>query len=647
MRNLICFFTICFILSHNCIMALNFRGGYDIRKSSEKSESFKENFSFFKIFQPTKRISLSSSLRYTKTKSSTHRTEIITPTANFNLSNDIFNLNMSGTMTETRDTKRNDLSTNLINISLSSFYKKILDTKITYTKSNSRDNGAPHKINFTTTNYGITVKRSFFKYLNLTYDLKKDISSNRVNKGKVVNKSNTFIASLSSISYRKRKFFATFSSNFNYKKNKTKSTVFEPGYARFPVNVNATWDFNLKEPDNFIKKDNNIIISVPEQGLDLIYFYTDNIFLEDVPYFVKWNIYWSETGEDDSWELLHSYVSLPFRFSERFDKKGFLKFEVVDTNNQKVEITTPLVECYILEKTDKNYAVMKVFSRSFTSNYSMGYNFTEKIESFYNFNFSLTNPSPGYRVSTISHSLTTRYNLTKLFSPSFMVSQNLKYNEHAEDTSNIDLSITNNFNFLNTLSSVFSYSKSISYTENRKTTAIDTYTISTNAKIYPDLIAKWDNSFAVTKNYLNSSTSDVYTTNLGIVARFTPSITVTTNYSLTKNLKPTASVNQTISLNIAWRISEMMFINIGENVSLPESGNKDFNHNLSFWVAFTKKIQYNFTYSGTNGKTKNSNFSNFLSWKINRNFSLKLSFNQQFQEGDYQWDTYASISFTF
>ncbi len=647
MRILIYFFLICFIMSQNCLNAINLRGGYNIQKSEGKTETFRENFSAFKTFQPTKRISISSSLRYTKTKNSTHKTETITPTATLNLSNDIFTLDMSGTISETRDTMRNDLSSNLLNISFSSFYKKIVDFKFTYTKSNSKDNGAPHKINSNSKNFGITLKRTFFNHLSFTYDFKKNNYNNKVNYSKITNYLNTFIASLNTLSFRKDKFSAMFSSNFNYKKNKSKSSVFQKGLARFPIPVNILWNNNWNENEKFLKKGEFVKITVPIQGIDIIYFYTDTIFQEIAPTSVFWNIYWSETGDDNSWELLYSNVSLPFKFSDRFTKKGYLKLEIVDTSDQQVEIDSPYFECYLLVKTDKNYAILKTFSRSFSSTYSMQYNFSQKLSSLYNINFSLNNPSPGFKVKTVSHSITTRYMVNKFFSPSFLLSQNIKYNENSADTSNIDFSITNTSNILETLTTNFSYSKSLNYNNFKKTTSMDVYTLSINAKIFPDLNTRWSNSFTNTKTYSNKSSTKTYTSTMGIVARFTPSLTLTSNYSYTQNITPNNSIDQRVDINIAWRISEIMFINIGENITLPDSGKKTYNHNLSFWIAPTKKTQYNFSYAGSIAETRSNTFSNFFSWKINKNFSLKLAFNIQFQEGEHQWDSYANVNFTF
>ena len=90
-----------------------------------------------------------------------------------------------------------------------------------------------------------------------------------------------------------------------------------------------------------------------------------------------------------------------------------------------------------------------------------------------------------------------------------------------------------------------------------------------------------------------------------------------------------------------------MFINASENITVPYKDSKTFNQNFTLWTAITKKIQYNFTYSGVRGKTTSDSFNNFISWKIGQNFALKVSYNNKFEEGEHSWDSLINLSFAF
>ena len=90
-----------------------------------------------------------------------------------------------------------------------------------------------------------------------------------------------------------------------------------------------------------------------------------------------------------------------------------------------------------------------------------------------------------------------------------------------------------------------------------------------------------------------------------------------------------------------------MFINIGENIVIPDKGKKNYNHSLSLWIAPTKKIQYNLSYTTIRGKTKSDSISNFLSWKISNKLSTKVTFNKKIVKGDHTWDAMLGLSFAF
>ncbi len=632
-------------MSQYCLNCMNVKGEYTIRKIKNETESYNQYLSFYKVFNFTPKIKSSNTIKYTKFQKGTRQAEVITPTCTLNFNNDIFNLDISGTLSETLDTKKDDTITKFFNATYSSFYKKIVNLKLTYTKSTNKDKINPHRINNTSKDYGFSLKRNFFKYLSLNYDYKKTKTKNKVDNTTIITFIDNFISSITGLNYNFNNFNFTFSLNYNFKKSKIKSSTSDNGIAKFPIEVNFYWEPNMNKGD-ILKLNQEIIIQIPLIGIDLIEIYSDINHSELILSNVKWDIYISDTGDENSWELLYSNINFPFKFPKRINNKGYLKLKVISLLND-IELTAPFVKCYVLESTNNNYAKLKIFSRSLTTNASISHEFNENIDSFYNINFSFNNPSPGEEVKNISHSLLTHFNINKIFSPAVTISQNIKYNQYSPDTSNIDFSFTNTSEFLNTLSTTFSYSHSINFIESKKTNSSNNLNVSINAKIFPDLLAKLENTFSLIRNYESNSTTKTYSANLGITARFTTSLTLTSNYSLAKVLSPKSNLNQNILLNLSWRVSERMFINFGENVILPDKEVKKFTHNLSLWAAPTKKIQFNLTYTGNRGDETIDSFSNFLSWKLNNNWSLKFIYNHKIIGGKHKWDSQINLSFIF
>ncbi len=646
MLRLIITVMLCIMMYHNCLSGMKLRGNYLLKKNKEQPDIYIQNYSLTSSFFPTPQISLLGSVRYNEIHQSTHITQNITPTGTLGISNDIFNLNISGTLSETHDTQRNDISSSSYNLNFSSFYKKIINLNLNYTHSSTKDDGNPKNIDIESNNYGITLKRSFFRHFSFYYDFKKNIYENKIEQGKVITYNDTIIGSLGGIKFDFFKIKANFSSNFSYKRNRMKSKITKYGYAKFPIPAEIVWDPEI-EKNSKLTSDQKIIIKVPATGIDVIYFYTDSTYMSLIPETVKWDVYWSETGDEDSWELIQSSVSFPYKFNKTFSKEGYLKFEISYLPEDNIVLNSPFVECYIIKSSNKGYATLISHSRAFSSNIGLHHDFTQNIYSNYNFNFSLTNNSKGKETKNIYHSLSSFFNINKYFNSSISVSQNYKIVQDSPNSSTVSLTFSNNSQLIDTLSTSLAYSKSINYESNKKINSTDSITFVINALIYPELTTKWTNSFSYSKSYSSNVITRNYNSNLSITARFTDALTMTTSYSYTKSISSTSSSTHKITTNFSWRVSEKMFINYSESINIQSRTTPQYSQNFTIWMELTKKIQYNFSYSGNRGIIKNDSFSQFLSWKIGKNISAKVNYSNQISKGERRWSATIGLSFSF
>ncbi len=637
---------IVFFMSQICLNGVTISGNMNIKKSKENTEIYTENFSINNYFYPTSKIFISDSLRYTKTKKGTNETEVITPTATLAIQNDIFNFNFSGTVSETLKTKKEDLFSSNYNFNLSSFYKKIVDLNLSYSNSRTYDNLNQKKLDSETEQYGITLKRDFFKYFSSIYDFKKTINKNKVKETKNINYIENLIINFSKFSINFLNFNALISSNYNYRKTKMKADVNENGIALFPISTSIKTSPFLNE-ETYISDNQTIIIQIPETGVDIIYFYKDGVYLEQLSNTITWTVYWSETGEEGSYQIIDSGIAFPYPVKNTYKKSGYLKFEVSSLPDNNIELNNPLIQCYLVKTSIRGYAEMKSFSRSFTFNLNSEYQFNEKIDSYYNLTYSLNNPSPGLKKESISQSVSTNFNLNKLVNISTLLSRDEQHTEKSPSSISYNFSITNNSEILKTLTTTFTYGYTLNLISSKRTNSSHNFDFSINGQIYPDLTAKWSNSFSLNKSFSENSETKTFSTSVSVTARFTPSITLTSNYKLTKNISPNSTIDQNILNNFSWRISEIIFLNINENITIPDSGEKEYNHSFSFWIAPTKKIQYNLNFTTIRGTTKSDTISNFVSWKISNKISTKGTFNKKIVKGEHSWDAMFSLNFAF
>ncbi len=634
------------LMSQVCLKSVTITGSYNIKKSKENTEIYTENLSINNYLHPTNKISVSDSLRYTKTKKGTDETEVITPTGTLSINNDIFNLNFSGTISETLKTRKEDIFSSNYDINFSSFYKRIINLNLTYTNSRTYDNLNPKKMDTKTNQYGITLKRNFYKRLSVIYDFKKTENKNKVKDLKNINYAENVILSLNGLSFNHSKFTSSISANYNYRKNKMKADVNESGIALFPVSANIDISPILNGVTTLFDNQ-TIIIKIPATGIDIVYFYKNGLYEEELDKNIKWIVYWSKTGKEDSYEIIASEISFPFKVNEEYKYNGYLKFKILNLPEQNVELNNPVIQCYLIKTSTKGYAELKNFSRSFTFNLNSGYQFNNKLETFYDLTYSHNNSSPGLKKDSISQSISTEFIINKYFNINTQLSRDDQKTEKSPLSTTYNFSFTNNSELLNTLTSTFSYGYTLNLVSNKKINSSNNFNLTLNAQIYPDLIAKWNNSFTINKSYFSNSEAKTVSSSINITARFTPSITFISNYTLTKNISPSSTLDQNITNNLSWRISEMMFINIGQNIILPDSGKKNYNNTISFWVAPTKKIQYNLTYTFIRGDTNSDSISNFLSWKIGEKLSTKFTFNKKIIKGEHTWDAMFSLNFAF
>ena len=639
----ILFVVLYLILYQSCLFGITVNSMFKYSQSSDSTDVFNQNYTFVSSFTPTPRINVNSSVKYNKTKKGTDKFEMLTPTASISLNNDIFRLNMSGTITETVSRKKPERWSKNYDINFSTNYLNIAAVKTFYSFSSAKDDSHPKNLNTLSHSVGMTIRRTLYKILDISYDFKKYISNNKITDNKNIFTSESFFTNLHGISFRIKNLEFKFGSSFNYKRNIMKSKVLEGGYAKFPVNISTQWSLSTYEKKKLFIGE-AIIVDLNEQNIDLIDLITDGIYGEHVSPTVKWDIYWNNNNDTDNetWSLIAKNVPLPYKFPQTFKKKGFIKLVVYDLPQKESELNEPLLECYILKFGTGAYAKYVTQNRDYKSDFSVNYRFNENIIANYRVNYNISNPLPGDKRKNIYQTSSLRVKHTSL-----TVSQNIKKTQNAPKTETLVFSISTYKDILKTLKLTSSFSRSISKENNKRTNLNDSAVLSVNATLYPDLTMRWSNSIYLSKSYSSGKRNKFFSSNIGLTARFTKKFTLTSTYKFDKNFGGNSPLNQNLSFNASWRVSDILFINGSENIHIPDKGTTEISNNATLWLALTSKVQVNLSYSGTRGKSRSDTFSTFASWRVSNKVSAKISYNQTVSKGERKWNSLISLNVSF
>ncbi len=646
-------FAICLTLSQTCLFGGNYNANLMYTQSGNASDVLVQQYGFSEYLQPTKKITLSGSVKYNKIKRSTEKEQIITPTIFLNINNDIFNLDISNTQSSVINSKKNNLYSSGISINVASFYKKLLHTKINYSENKRSDSGKPKKINQKSHSYGLTVGRTVLKFFDFSYDYQKNVNKDYVNNDKSVSTSDNVRTSLKNIHNVIGRFRYNVAMNYNYRRNIMQKKVNQQGYAMFPVAVNVIWLPMAGNEKTYLPDNQTFILDLQNKEVDAIYFYINSTNNEEISPVAKWNIYWHndtlppKSIDEEKWEPVAMNVSFPYKFNERFKKGGYIKIVAKNVPADTIEVNFPYLQCYIFNYSTDKYATLTSQNRDFTSSVLLGYKISDNLTTNYSVNYKRNNPSIGKLSENIYHHLGMNWLKSEKLSSSINISDNIRkirtkptnktftfaYNVNAKPVETIDVSGA----FTHTLNKVGS----------RRTNLQDNYLLSLNTSIFPGLTLRWGNSFTMSKSYETHSTTKSYNLTVSSIARFTKKLTVVTNYNFNRTLTPPTNTSQNLAINTAWRISEFFFVNLSETYNIPDKGVTNINHNLSTWIALNRKIQTNFTYSGTRGKNKTDTFTYFLLWKVSNKISFKYSYTKSFLKGEKKWNTMVSLNASF
>jgi len=627
---------VCFLSMVQNSMALNFAANWQYFDTSESKARFSQTYSLILSSWATNALSTGLSLRYTRQDQGEKWQELYTPVFYLNLLNDWFNFNFSATATENRRSKGPDLSTRSWD---SNIISKVKDYNVRayYGWSSQKDDQHPRRINTDNNHWGISVSKEW-NIFSIFTDYRGTTSKDKVEKSKT--DTNTYFIK-GEISDSWKKLHYSFSQQINYTNNKWRSQK-KTVRGKLPINISVNWKLaNSGE----IGASDYIILDIDNNEINLIVFYKNGNFLEEISSDVKWKIEWS--NDQVLWHTIAENISLPYEFSTTFSEGSYIKLTVISGRD---DLNSPLVKVY--KYLPAGVTAYTFDSTVLRSDLSLLYSFNEKKNISYNFSYNKNLPDPGKNSTNTSHNITTFWWMNKLLQTSTSFSFNRDKIQGQKSKKNYSFSANITSEFLETLTTTTTYTHSINKKGNTKISSVDAITLSTFAELYPDLELRWDINYNHGKNFEENSKIDGINTHINLIARLKPSLTLNSiyDYTYTKNKgeTTTTTTDQFFNIDVTWRPSDSLLLRGSESVKWGKAQKTTINHNYSLWMNVNPKIQLNFLYNGTRRKGQNSDhFSGNISWTISRYLFFRSSYAWENTGGDKSWTLMFSLSLTF
>lgn len=639
-------------------------------KNGDSQNSYLQNYNFDFSKDITEAMVFNGSMRYNRNENEGRVTEILYPTLDFVISNDIFRFDLSGTATENMDSEGPDLTDNSWETRLYSEWNRDWwpGFRLYYGEGYSWDDQSPRIVNTDSTQMGIDVD------WNSAWDIApaKAFYSYYRNEGRdrITNSENTsdshFARLQLNTSFWDNRIALSFSQQYNYNHQEFKGpigtplpcTIFQcmagvdtdPGEGILPVN-DALVDNDLRTSALEIDPDEemNIGVRVDSQRIDLFYFYTvDRLGLANQDF--RWDLWVSENGSDwdqEATDLHFIYNSTLSRFEIEIPGVEVQYLKLVTT---QTPANTHFSEVQVMrraesEEEENDYT-------DYVTDIGLGFRLATDLN--FNYNLSLDFGKSEYgdsdqRQDRRTQTGTLAWTPSRYFSPSLSASEYRQDYDSDDQDDNGTLSRSLSFRIasdpLSTLDLSMGITRSENYESGDKQSTTDNYNLYITAILFPDLDTDLDLNYSTTDN-VDDEDSRTYGVTNTITARLSPKLTADLTSGYNKSEAESDATSKNSSLTLIWRPSDIFSLR-GSSCFTWEDEDNRTNYKLVFNFIPTHKTQVSLTYSYADSATTTESYSVFWSWEINRIFSVYANGSYQIKEDNEPWSINGQLTARF
>jgi len=625
-----------------------------------------QTYSLALSHDPTSAITLSGNLRYATTQQQAmDKTTTLAPSANINLTNDIFRFNLAGSQNERQSGDEPTSINRNWSCNLSSNLNNPLwpQLRLNYSESNSTNDANPVTRDSNTESFATSVDYRW-QYISMLYNYRTSTNSDEINNTQSNSNSHATNIQLMKSLFDNR---VSLSASHQYNINNSESfTTLDNGVLVIDINASAAFsaidntpstdplppvpalnDSNLTAATSVQLPDSldllNIALQINLQNINRLKIYFDRSLTLGTQQRLHWTFYTSQ--DNNLWTALTNTPTLiyvddfgrsvaEFTFATPITSARYIK-AVIDSDPGFD--TAYVTEIQAQEKISAVSTQDKVSSKNTTENIqaSVSYRPWSQWQMGYSFSRNTSDPQRGSKSVQDNHSLSSHLDLNRYFALSLSASENLDEVEGGDSERNRSYAFSYQATPLNNMNFSLNGTRSNHYVDNKQERLSDSISTNISTVILPDLTANLSYRWNKSKNYVDdtSSSSDGYTFNL--MARLNERINLSYYFSYSETYSHRAS--------LAYQPSEQLSLNT--SVTMDEDTQS---YSSSVHWRITQKIQTDLFYSfncADDGNTQSSRFN--ISWNLSSFLSLRNSIDWHKSADDSGWSGLLSASYNF
>jgi hypothetical protein len=658
--------------------ALTLNGLWRYQNSDSADDAFTEQYAvdFNHTVVLTEASDTSFDIRYNRNVQVDETRELLSPTLNLSVVNDIFTFRLSGAATERINSQSADLSSRSVQGVWNSVWQKRFwpTLQLNYNKSWTEDDRPVHQIDTDSwhgslrTEWDLEKARLFYRFNNSETDDHADLveSTNRRH----------FARFETAQQFLNNRVAVAFSQQYSLNQNKMISQagdVFNrivpdpPSRAGVGLNVATLNWSDLVSPLPTPVSDDSYYIGVDLRSLqgqqfDAIYLYTDRELTTAEWQRFNWALFSNTSPLEVSsgWvpeaapAVSYDEVQRRFEivFASTLTDKTFLLLEQLlfpaDPND-----TTPPVDpvCSFTRMEVYEKVAAEKFERDTTNwqtDIKLGYRLSETMGLSYGLIYESTDVSPGSDFSRRIQTGSMTWLANRYLSTSFDVSDILEKRDQVSDQLNRTYGLTLSSPLLPTLDVGLGLSRGESYSDDEKTATRHNLSLTAAAALYRDLHASLDLSYNTVDNVGSNASSDSLRTRLALTARMNPDLTVTLDEKYTKTSGPSNFDTFDTMLTANWRPSDLLSVR-SDGSWLVLDDKQTWQGRFFVFLSLTRKTQTSFGYRirYVEPEPTDHNYLVNFAWNMNRYFSLNAGGQYQIRGDDEIWSVNSRLSASF
>lgn len=614
---------------------------------------------------PTSAINISGNVRYaTREQQSVDKTTTLVPSAAISLNNDLFRLNLSGSLNTQQSGSEPSTIGHYWNSNLSTNYENPLwpQLRLSYGESQNTNDANPITVNTDNKNFSSSIDYSW-NIIKLRYNYRNNSSIDRIKESETQTTGHSANINLAKNMFDNRLML---NASYQFAINNSEVNIHNPnekpiidliasaayaGIDNTPLNgtlppVPTLNDQDILTPTSIglpgIGDLQNMVLQINLQTFNRLNLYFDRTLSTATLQRLHWTFYSSQ--DNTLWQPLTVIPAINYVEEDNGNTTASIIFQlpikmvryikvVVETDPgfSTAFFTEFLAQEEIGEAGDST-------TNEYTSENlqaSLNYHPWEPLQLVYSFDRSISDSDRSVLSTQDNHTVSSHLNLNRYLMLSLSLSENIDMTENLKTTRDRSYAFSYQANVLEDMYFTLNGTRSNHYNGDTMDRTSDSISTSLSTVIVPDLTANLNYQWSKSINYIDISDDKSNSYSFNVMARINPRLNISYFYNY----------NQTATHNASMLYHPSEFLSFTASATLTDT-TQNYSTSLNWRV--TRKIQADLHYLTSISDARPSYGSRLnLSWDISSYLSLRQNFAWSKSDSVNSWSGILSVSYNF